>query len=187
MKRVILTTAACLFLSSSGFAQSTSVDSLAVKLRNAMDSFRRDIETKKYARMEQTLDQFHKYVNKQNTEEKKSHSTLESFFNHYSEEDGFTYVYTGKKDRDYDTYSKKPCSIKFSKTLTCNTIPYGFVESLKEILIKKQFELVEKVKTDSNRSETYRIESDEKEFEQVKLIVTGERVHVRWVSGKLKG
>ena len=135
MKRVILTTAACLFLSVVGYAQ----------------------------------------------------GTLESFFDHYSEQGGFTYVYTVKKDRGFDSYTQKPCSLKFSKTLSCDTMPTAFVDRLKDLLIKRQFELVEKVKTDSNRSETYRIESEEKEFEEVKLIVTGTRIYVRWVSGKLKG
>ena len=140
MKRVILTTAACLFLSVVGYAQGTS---------------------------------------------------LESFFNHYSEEDGFTYVYTGKKDKHYDSYSQKPCSLKFSKVLSCDKVSNNFVESLKAILIKQNFELVKKIKSDSEISETYRIELDGKEFEEVRLvvtglIVTGTKVHVRWVSGKVK-
>jgi len=137
MKKIILTSVTCLFLSSIGYTQGTS---------------------------------------------------LESFFNHYSEQKGFTYIYDGRENRvkSYAArYEKQLKNVKFSQTLICDTVPTDFVENLKEILKKEGFELVQKTKDDKSRIETHQRVLDE-DFDEVKFVVYDTKIHVSWVSGRAR-
>ena len=122
-------------------------------------------------------------------------SQLENFFNHYSEQDNFSYVFYGSgKDlnlahRFPDEFRGEVSSMNFIKSLFCSSLgeetPEEFITKLKGILGKDNFILVKSVKNKKNRVETYQKKTDS-DFEQVTLMVSGKLVQVRWESGKLK-
>jgi len=125
-------------------------------------------------------------------------SSLENFFNHYAEKDGFTYIYQkGGKD----LLGKIPSDIKkelrsatFIKSLSCNNaaadlLPADFLSNLKDMLLKQNFELVRMVKSDGSRIETYQRVSDHKDFDDITIIITGIKnpnIFIRWISGTTK-
>lgn len=112
-------------------------------------------------------------------------TSLESFFNHYSEKEGFTYIYSGGK-KAIKEQSDEFSSVKFIKTLTCENPPTMFLGNLKDILRKQKFELVSIVKDQDSNIETYQYESDNKNFDEVTIIIDDEDVFIKWVSGQAR-
>jgi hypothetical protein len=76
-------------------------------------------------------------------------------------------------------------SVTFVKTLKCEFSQKDFLNNLREILKKQEFELVKKIKNDDRSSETYIKETNNGDIEHVEIIV-GEHIFVRWTSGIAK-
>lgn len=117
-------------------------------------------------------------------------SSLESFFNHYAEQDGFTYIYHGGGKAllgNIPSDKRKGLgSAKFIKNLSSSNAPADFISNLKEILLKQKFELVKMVKDDRSRIETYQKESNDKDFDDVTIIINDTNIFIRWISGTAK-
>jgi hypothetical protein len=122
-------------------------------------------------------------------------SQLEQFFNHYAEQDNFTYIFYGsekdlnKAHRIPDEFRGEISELNFTKSLFCSSLKEQttkeLITSLKSVLEKENFTMIKSIKNNKNRTETYQ-KKTENNFEQVTLIVAGSSFQVRWESGKLK-
>jgi hypothetical protein len=123
-------------------------------------------------------------------------TTLDKFFNHYSEQDQFTYIFYGgskelnKTQRIPESFQGEAKSLNFVKSLSSLELKgealKEFVTSLKEVLTAEKFEIVKSIKNGHNRTETYLKRIENEEISEVLLIASNTNLYVRWTSGKLK-
>jgi len=127
-------------------------------------------------------------------------SSLEEFFKHYSEKDGFTYIYHGRAEasdyrclpHDVSRYYE-PEGVQSMKVLgyekPINDLSSNVItNNLKELLRQLNFELIKKLSCNNSNTEIYQKINENNNLITVKILIYGARkqTYIRWVSGTAK-
>ena len=122
-------------------------------------------------------------------------SSLDEFFKHYAEKDGFTYIYYGKLDASdyrclpndlskyYDHESLASMKVLGYEKSTKELPSKMITDNLKKLLRELKFDLIKKMTCRNNDTEIYQKTAEHNELITVKILICGKKTYIRWISG----